>query len=268
MVHEHRTNVNGRPTRYLDVGSGQPLILIHAFPFSADMWLPQLDRAPGGWRFIAPDLRGFGAGTLEDEAALSMDDYAADIRALMDRLTIKRAVIGGLSMGGYITFAVFRQSPDRFSGMVLADTRPQPDTPEGLRGRRALLALVRSEGVKAVAEDLLPKLLGETSRRERPSVVAEAHRLIAANQVGAMGSAIQALMTRPDSTPDLARIRCPALVIVGQEDSVTPSSDAETMHRAIAGSQLAVLPRAGHLSNLEAPDEFSTTLAGFLRRSF
>jgi pimeloyl-ACP methyl ester carboxylesterase len=268
MVLELRATVNGRTTRYLEAGSGQPLILIHAFPLGADMWRPALDRVPGGWRYIAPDLRGFGGSPLEGPAALTMDDYAADVTALMDALGIDAAVIGGLSMGGYVTFALSRRAPERVRGMVLMDTRSQADTSDGVRTRRALLELVRTRGTAAVADEVLPKLLGETTQRERPQIVSDTRRQIEANSVAGIEAAIEALIGRPDSTPDLARILRPTLVIVGGEDTITPIQDAELLHQSIAGSELRVLPRAGHLSILEAPDEWSTAVTGFLRRVF
>ena len=158
-----------------------------------------------------------------------MDDYAGDVVALMDALGIETAVIGGLSMGGYVTFALFRQAPERFDGVILADTKAQADTAEGQAGRRAMSETLRGSGVSAVVDELLPKLLGETTHRERPQVLADARRLMEANQPDAIDAALHALMTRPDSTPDLPRISCPALVIVGQEDAVTPAADAELL---------------------------------------
>jgi pimeloyl-ACP methyl ester carboxylesterase len=264
MVQEHRTALKGRVTRYIDAGLGEPLILLHAFPLSADMWRPQLERVPQGWRFIAPDLRGLGGSGLDGATDASMNDYASDTLDLMNELDLERAVIGGLSMGGYVAFAIFRQAPERFSGMILADTKSAADSDEAVHGRRALLDLVRSQGVHAVADHMIGKLLGDTSRRERPELVADVRRLIEANPPGGVDAAIYALMNRPDSTPDLARIGCPTLVMVGEEDAVTPIGEAESLHRSIRGSQLATLPAAGHLSNLEAPEEFSNTIAGWV----
>lgn len=240
------------------------------------MWRSQIDHVPDGWRFIAPDLRGFGAGAPDADASLrksadaplSIDDYARDIVALMDALGIESAVIGGLSMGGYVTFAIFRQAPARFEGVILADTKAQPDTAEGQVGRRAMSATLRSSGVSAVVDELLPKLLGETTHRERPHVLSDVRRLMEANQPDAIDAALHALMTRPDSTPDLPRVSCPALVIVGQEDVVTPAADAELLAHSIPRAELVVLPRVGHLSNLEAPDGFSSALTRFLSRAF
>lgn len=264
MIHEQRTALGGRVIRYLEAGLGRPLLLLHAFPLSADMWRPQLERVPHGWRFIAPDLRGLGGSLIDDDHAVVVEDYAHDALALLDALQLERAVIGGLSLGGYVTFAMHRRDPGRFSGMLLADTKAAADTDDGRRARRAMLDTVRSTGVPAIVDEMLGRLLGDTSRRERPEVVAEVRRLIAAAPQAGVEAAIYALMNRPDSTAGLSAIACPTLVMVGDEDLITPPADAPALQRSIAGSRLAIVPRAGHLSNLEAADEFSTTIAGWL----
>lgn len=270
MVHERTAEADGRHLRYLEAGAGWPLVLLHAFPLNAEMWRAQLEAVPDGWHFIAPHLRGFGPGGDPGAgmAPPSMDDLAADVEALLNALEIDRAAIGGLSMGGYVTFALYRRAPERFSRIVLADTRAQADTPEGRQARRAMSELVRTKGADAVAEQMLPKLLGETTRRERPEVARRVRELIRANAVSGIDGAIHAMMTRPDSTPDLERISVPTLVIVGEEDTLTPVAESEALHRAIERSQLVVLEGAGHLSNLEAPEEFSRALDNFLTSNF
>ena len=268
MTRELVVTVNGRKTRVFDGGAGRTLVLLHAFPLNAAMWQDQIDHVPDGWRFIAPDLRGFGAMPTDDAQAVTIDDYAGDVLGLLDALAIEKAVVGGLSMGGYVTFAMFRQAPSRFDGVVLADTKAPADTPDGRAARRAMSDLLRTAGVREVVDGLLPRLVGETTRRERPDVLARARTLMESSSAAAIESALHALMTRPDSTPDLDRIACPALVIVGQEDAVTPPAEAELLASSIAGAELAALPRVGHLSNLEAPDVFSGALAGFLSRAF
>jgi pimeloyl-ACP methyl ester carboxylesterase len=251
--------------RYLEAGSGWPVVLLHAFPLSADMWRPQLEHPPAGWRLIAPDLRGFGpAAGPPATSPLTMDDMAGDVVALLDALEIERATIGGLSMGGYVTFALFRRAPERFVRLLLADTRAGADSPEGRAARERMLELVRRDGPAAVADEMLPKLLGETTTRERPGVAAAVRTLIESNSTAGIAGGIEAMMTRPDSTPLLARIGLPALVMVGAEDALTPPAEAQTMHQALTRSQLVSLPGAGHLSNLETPDAFSTALSNFL----
>lgn len=263
MAQERRTAVNGRIVRYLEAGLGRPVILLHAFPLSADMWRPILDRTPAGWRFVAPDLRGFGGSSI-DGGEVGMDDYANDTLKLMDALLFEEAVVGGLSMGGYVAFAMFRQASARIAGLMLADTRSTADTDDGVRARRAMLESVREQGLEAVADQMIPKLLGETSRRDRADLVAEVRRQILANPRSGVEAAVYALMRRPDSTPDLPLVSCPALAIVGEEDTVTPPADAEALARGIRNAELRVIPKAGHLSALEAPDDFSTTITRWL----
>jgi pimeloyl-ACP methyl ester carboxylesterase len=265
MVRESRITVGDRTMRYLEAGSGWPVILLHAFAFSADMWRPELERVPEGWHFIAPDLRGSGPDApVRISPTLTVDDMAADVGALLDELAIDRAVIGGLSMGGYVTFALFRRAPQRFTGMILADTRPQPDTPEGREARRAMIELAHSRGASAVADAMLPRLLGPTTRARRPALVALVREMMEQQPIEGIVAALEAMIARPDSTPDLERIAVPTLVIVGSEDEVTPTTDAELMQNHIARSRLVVLPEAGHLSSLEAPDGFTLAVADFL----
>ena len=266
MVRESRAAVAGRTIRYLEAGSGWPVVLIHAFPLNADMWRPQLERVPEGWRFIAPDLRGFGpdAQVAAGTERTTLDEMAADVGTLLDHLEIDPAVIGGLSMGGYVTFALFRQAPERFSGMILADTKPKADTPEGKEARRAMIDLAHTRGSAAVAEAMIPKLLGATTLKQRPAVADQVRRMIEGARVAGIVAAIEAMIDRPDSTPDLARIPFPALVLVGAEDLITPIADATEMQNLIGRSRLVILPETGHLSNLEAPDGFTLALSDFL----
>jgi 3-oxoadipate enol-lactonase len=263
MALECRTDT-GRLIRYLESGAGHALILLHPFPLNAEAWQPQLDRVTPGWRWLAPDLRGFGGTSASDAPARTLDDHANDVLAFMSALQIERATIAGLSMGGYVAFALFRLAPQRIRALVLADTRPQADSADARKGRDALLQVLHTQGVTGVADEMLPKLLGETSRRERAPVVTRVRALIEAAPPAAIDAAIHALMARPDSTPDLGRITCPTLIVVGEEDVITPPAEAAAMHAAIKGSRLAQMPRAGHLSNLETPDEFTKTLSGFL----
>jgi 3-oxoadipate enol-lactonase len=250
-------------TRVLEAGGGWPVVLLHAFPLSADMWRPQLERVVDGWRLIAPDLMGFGPGAARPQGPTSIDDLAAGVDAVLDALGVQQATIGGLSMGGYVTFALFRRSPGRFTGVVLADTKAAPDTPEGREGRAKLLDLVRREGPAAVADQMLPKLLGETSQRERPDVAGQVRAMIEANHAEGIAGGIEAIRDRPDSMTLLDRMSCPALLVVGAEDGLTPPADAEAMQQRLSRSRLVVLPAAGHLSNLETPDAFSQALADF-----
>jgi 3-oxoadipate enol-lactonase len=245
------------------------LVLIHAFPLTARMWEPQLALAAEGWHVLAPQLRGS-----DDEATVlssvpgdpipTMDDYAADIIDLLDALHLQDAVIGGLSMGGYVSFAVLRRAPRYVRALVLADTKASGDSPEAADGRLRMLQLLADRGLSAIADEMVPKLLGRSTRTSAPDVSDRVRALILANSSGAVGGAIRALMTRPDSTSLLRTIHCPTLVLVGEEDGLTPPALSEEMHHAIAGSELVVVPQAGHLSSFEQPDAFNAALARFL----
>jgi 3-oxoadipate enol-lactonase len=238
------------------------LVLLHAFPLNARMWERQLSLANEGWRVLVPQLRGFDGGV--EPPARSIDDYAGDVIDLLDSVHVDEAVVGGLSMGGYIAFAVLRHAARYVHALVLADTKSQADSPEAVEGRKRLLRTVRDKGAAAVADEMIPKLLGETTRRERPDVVERVRQLVLSNSTDAIAGAIGALMTRPDSTPLLATVHVPTLILVGDEDTVTPAENAEQMHRAIAGSELVRIAGAGHLANLEQPELFDAALARFL----
>lgn len=273
-------NLLARSVRYLEspglrgeepARGTRTLILLHAFPLSADMWLPQLARVPPRWRFIASDLRGFrGMGPAFEDPQLdgaTMDDYARDVLDLMDHLDVSSAAIAGLSMGGYVAMALAARAPERVSHLILADTKMTADTDEGRAGRDAMRAMVERDGPPAVATAMLPKLLGATSHREQPDLVDAVRRLIEVNRAEAIAGAIGALKTRPDRSAALAAMHVPALVICGDEDALMPKADSEAMAATIPGAKLVVMPRTGHLSNLERPLEFNAALQDFLERA-
>ena len=262
MVREERVSLPHGTTRYLEAGRGWPVVLLHAFPLNADMWRPQLERAPAGWRLIAPDLRGFGPAS--STAATSMDDFADDVVALLDALEIEKATIGGLSMGGYATFALLRRAPERFSAVLLADTRSTADNEQGRAARAKMIDTLRDQGVGTVVDEMMPKLLGESTRRQRPEVADRVREIALMNDAGGVAGGVAAMRARPDSTAQLVNISVPVLLIVGEEDTLTPPADSEAMRSHINRGHLVDIPRAGHLSNLEAPDEFSAALADFL----
>lgn len=262
-------HIGSRTIAYLDSAPAEAslrtYVLLHAFPLGANMWEPQMRTIPDGWRLITPDLRGFGGSTeLDSVTALSIADYADDVADLLAELSIERAVIGGLSMGGYAAFALLHSKPGIIDALILADTRAGADTPEGRANRRNMLALVDREGPQGVAKDMMPNLLGNTTRESNHTAEATVRRLIKQQSPVAIRGAIHRMMHRPDSTPLLATIGVPTLIIAGEEDTLTPVQEAERMAGAINGAKLVTIPAAGHLSNLEQPDAFNHALSAFL----
>lgn len=264
-----------RVISFLDVSGPGPaaparaLVLLHAFPLAAEMWRPQLDAVPAGWRFVAPDLGGFGQSAIGDDSVpASMDGHARDVVALLDHLGVDRAVIAGLSMGGYVAFALLRLAPERVAGLVLADTRAEADDDAARTSRDRMAETLERGGPAAVFERMLPGLLGATTQTTRPEIVQQVRALAVAQPVDGIHGGIQSLKSRPDSTPLLAGIACPTLVIVGNEDQITGKDVARRLHVRIPGAELAVIEGAGHLSNLEQPGEFNQTLARFLAARF
>ena len=246
-------------------GSGLPVLLLHAWPLHSAMWGPQISALEGRFRFIAMDFRGFGAsGAPTDRSAYSMDVLAADAESVLDDAGVDAAVVCGLSMGGYVSFALLRRNPGRVTGLVLADTRAEADAPERIAQRSAQQAQIESEGIEGLVDTLVSgPLLSPATRERKPDVVTRVRKLAENPAAGYIGG-LEALKTRPDSTPQLTAISIPTLVVVGEDDSLAPVKIARTMHEHIGGSEMVVVPQAGHLSNLETPDVFNGALARFL----
>lgn len=242
------------------------LLLLHAFPLSARMWEPQHALAEHGWRVVMPHFRGFDGARPEDQDAATLDDYAGDVANLLETLEIDRAVIGGLSMGGYVALALYRHAPQLFRGLVLADTRAEADSAEARANRARMMALAGTGGAAAIADDMVPKLLGQTTRATRPALEERVRALILGNPPAAIQAALRAMMTRPDSTALLPAIAVPTLVVVGDEDTLTPPQLSASMAASIPQADLLVLSQAGHLSSLEQPHAFNAALLRFLDR--
>lgn len=247
---------------HADVGRGLPVVLLHAFPLNRTMWEPQIATLFGECRCIVPDMRGFGESPAS--GPYSMDRYADDVVALLDALQIPQAVIGGLSMGGYVAFNIWRRHRARVRALLLADTRAAADTPEGRQKRGELIALAKRDGAAAVAERQITGLTGKTTREKQPELVDRLRSIMAAERVDGIVGALEAMRDRPDSTPLLAGIDVPTLVVVGEEDAITPVKEARAMHQAIRASRLEIIPSAGHLSNVERPAAFNAALSDFV----
>ena len=241
-------------------GNGPALLLVHGYPLDGRLWRHQAGAFPG-WRTVIPDLRGFGRSEAPD-LGYSMATYADDLAGLLDALAIEQVVLGGLSMGGYVAFEFLRRHRSRVRALVLADTRAQADGTEGRKGRDAAMAVAREGGASRIAEQMLPRLL---AAHAPDSLREEVRHMMAATPVRGIIGALAAMRDRPDSTELLSSLAAlPTLVVVGQEDVITPPREAEAIARQIPGARLAVIPEAGHLSPLERPGEFNRHLQLFL----
>lgn len=258
-----QAKIDGIALAYDDSGSGAPVVLLHAFPLSKAMWRAQADALGDAYRVIAPDLRGHGESARAGDSA-TMDEMADDVLALLDRLGLGRVALGGLSMGGYVALNLARRYPGRLAALILADTRAGADSAEGREGRAATARKALEQGAAAIADQLLPKLLAPATQRDRPGLAGEVRALIEATSPQAIAAASHGMAARADSTPALAAISVPTLILVGAEDALTPPGESEAMRAAIPGARLAIIPGAGHLSNLEQPAAFNQALRGFL----
>lgn len=245
-------------------GQGLPVVLLHAFPLSSAMWLDQREQLAAAYRVITPDQRGFGGSALGTDEP-SLDLVADDLAALLDALELERVVLGGLSMGGYAAMAFWRRHRDRVSALVLADTRAGPDPAEVKANRERIAAMLDADpGSPVLVEELLPNLVGLTTRAERALVHGRVRGFVQAAPAAAAAWAERAMAARPDSTGSLRGVDVPTLVVVGEEDQPSPPAEAEAITAAIPGARLARIPRAGHLTAVEAPAEFNAALEGFL----
>jgi pimeloyl-ACP methyl ester carboxylesterase len=270
-MHRQYVHLGSRTLQYFDSapgdGSAKVLVLIHAFPLGSGMWEGQFKSLPAGWRLVAPDLRGFGGSTIDaPDDNPSMDDYAADVVAILHELGVPSAVIGGCSMGGYAALAMARHEPSLTRALILIDTRAGADTSEGRANRRSMLALLEREGPSGVARDMMPKLLGKTTLVERQEVEPFVRRLIKQQSTEAVRGGILRMMARVDAADVIAHFDAPILVVVGEEDALTPPEEARKMAALNPKAQLVEVPRAGHLPNLEQPNAFNEALTLFLSR--
>ncbi len=244
------------------VGAGRALLFVHGFPLDRTMWRHQM-AGIDGWKRIAPDLRGAGQSAVPT-AGYSMARYADDLVRVLDAVGTPTAVCCGLSMGGYILFELLRRHRDRVRALILCDTKSEADTPEGMRGRDELAAVARRDGTGAVAARLVPKLLGRSTASRDPAVVETVRTMVLRSPVDGVVGALEAMRDRPDSTPLLAQIDVPTLVLVGADDELTPPAVVRPLAERIPGATFQEIAAAGHMAPLERPDAVTPALAEFL----
>lgn len=243
-----------------------PLVLLHAFPVDSRMWDGVRAPLAARGRLITPDQRGLGRTALpKTDREPSLDDAARDVLALLDRLALDRVVLGGCSMGGYLTMAVLRAAPERVDGVVLIDTKASADGDEARANRLATADRVEREGVGFLPDPTVPLVLGKTTRGQRPEVVEKLREIVAAQPPAGVAWAQRAMAARPDSVETLRALDVPALVIVGEEDELTRIDEAHAMVEAIPGATLEVIPAAGHLSPMEDPASVAEAILSWPR---
>jgi len=260
-----RIDDDGLRLSYRDEGDArEAVVLIHGFPFTSNLWDAQIEALSASHRVIAPDLRGFGLSDLSPRP-YSIARLADDVADLLSALDLGQAVIGGLSMGGYVAFEFYRRHMNRVAALVLADTRPDPDTDDARTNRASMAERVRSEGSIAVANELVPKLLAPKTRADRPQVEDALRSMMETSHPEAIAGALDAMARREDSRPLLTEIAVPVLAIAGTEDRLTPPEQMLEWAGLIPGVKIAFVEGAGHVSNLEKPTLFNTLLTDFLR---
>lgn len=250
---------------YDDLGKGFPVVLIHAFPLSRKMWKSQADLlTDNGFRVILPDLPGFGEN--DPARQYSIPEMASQIAELLDSLQIDKAIIGGLSMGGYVSFELFRLIPEKFSALILCDTTYLADTEEKKNSRYSLISKIEKQGSAALVENMLPNLLSARTKQNNPPLAAELEEIFSKVNPDSAINALRSMAERRDSSDTLRQIPIPTLLIFGEFDQVTDLENARKMHQSISESDLVVIENAGHLSNLEQPLQFNEALLDFYGR--
>jgi 3-oxoadipate enol-lactonase len=267
--------INGFRMNYEDVGSGPALLLVHGFPLDRTMWTHQIEAFKNDYRLIVPDLRGHGQSQAP-RGPYRMDQMADDLRALLAELEIEQVVLAGLSMGGYIALAFWRIYPHLVRGLVLSDTRAAADTAEGRQNRYAMIEQVEVEGTESIVEGMLPKMLSPVTLENEQKILLHTRRMMTNTPPAGVVGALQGMARRPDSTPTLATITVPTLILVGEDDAITPPAEAETMRASIRAPRhgrtarhvpdvtLARIPHAGHLAPLENAVAVNQALRHFL----
>ncbi len=244
---------------YREAGSGVPLVLIHAFPLSSEAFWPQLKTPIAGVRLIAPDLRGFGQSG-PGTGVMTMESMADDVLTLMTSLDLPNAFIGGVSMGGYVAMALTRRDPGRVKGLVLVDTQQGADDEAGKAKRETTARDIETKGMPVLVDSMMPKLLAPLTSHE---VRARVEKIMLETSPGSAAGATRGMVLRTDSKDILARFGGPALVVVGESDSVTSVEKAKAMAEVISGAKLEVISGASHLSNLDQPAAFNAALERF-----
>lgn len=262
-----KIKLNDVTINYVERGvpQGLPVVFIHGFPFNHSMWEPQMLALPNDIRAIAFDVRGHGDSDVAD-GIYSIEFFVDDLIALLDHLVLKQVVLCGLSMGGYIALRAMERHPDRFKGLVLCDTQSVADSNEARVKRSASIRAVRTNGVRSFAEGFVKAVFTPQSFETKSGAVDKIRNAIEANAPLGICGTLVALASRTDTTASLSQIKVPTLILVGEQDAITPVSASQSLHDKIPGSEMVVIPNAAHMSNFENTEAFNAALLKFLKR--
>jgi len=260
-----RIAVEGATLGYMIEGQGPPIVLLHGFPLNRAMWGPQVSALRERFTVITPDLVGFGESPPPaNPDGMTMDAFAEAVLRVLDALGYDRVILGGFSMGGYVLFRVLARAAARVSALVIADSRAGADSDEARQRRMGAIARIRQEGPEGFVGEFVAGLVGATTKTRSPRFLETVRRLVGTPPVAALVGALTAMAQRPDSRPLLASVTVPTLVLVGEEDTITPPDAAKEMASGIRGARLVTIPAAGHLANLEVPEAFNASLLDFV----
>ena len=256
--------INGATIHYSERGrpDAPAIILLHGFPLDARMWAAQLEPLAQSSRVIAPDFRGFGQSP--PAGPFTLEQLADDVHALATQLRLGRFVLAGLSMGGYVSFAYAKKYPDTLRALILLDTQAGADTPEAKQNRDRLIAAAKEHGAKPIADAMQQKMLPESTVKNRPQVVRDLRQMMDNANPETLAYALTAMRDRPDHTATLPTLKVPTLILVGEQDAITPPDVARKMQEKIPSAQLKIITGAGHMSPMEQPAQVNTALTDFL----
>jgi pimeloyl-ACP methyl ester carboxylesterase len=251
---------------YADEGPGPVVVLLHGFPLSRAMWQEQLSGIGSIYRVIAPDLRGHGNSPVPD-GVYTMDAMADDVVELFETLEIAGpVVVGGLSMGGYVALSLVARYPTRVRALMLMDTRAGADTPEAAQGRDASAkAVLAADSATPVVDAMLPRLFCKLTLEQHPERVEPMRAIMQRISPQGIAGALRGMACRPDRRGDLPKIAVPTLVLVGEEDVITPPAEAKAMAESIPNARLELIPHAGHMAPYENPSVANAAILRFLK---
>ncbi len=257
--------VNKTRLNFIDVGdSGAiPVVLIHGFPLNHEMWNPQIDFLKRNFRAVVYDIRGHGDSDVED-GLYTIEFFVDDLIGLMDHLKIEKAVLCGLSMGGYISLRAAERNPERLQALILCDTKAEADSNEAKLKRAASIRSIKDEGLGQFAESQVRSLLAPQTFNRSPTIVETIRKMILRNSPLGICGALLAMAGRTDTTVTLPKIKVPTLILVGEQDTLTPPPLSKAMYETIPNSKIHIIPEAAHLSNLENPSRVQQAFQRFL----